>query len=140
MLMIANMGRVAVVNLISALLLFLGKLAIAVGTGVVAYLWLEHDLAYQAGGDKALHSTAPVVLVTVLLGYMIAASFMYVYDLAIDTILLCFCEDVRDGKPYFMPKTLKKFFKGAETKKSKKDRRKKNTGDEATQAKGPETP
>ena len=141
MLMIANMGRVAVVNLISALLLFLGKLAIAVGTGVVAYLWLENDLAYKAGGDKALHSTAPVMVVTVLLGYMIATSFMYVYDLAIDTILLCFCEDVRDGKPYFMPKTLKKFFKGAESKKSKKDRRKKATeGGGGAQVKGPEAP
>ena len=123
------MGRVAVVNLIATLLLFLGKIAIAVGTGVAAYLWLENDLTYKVGGEKALTSPFPVLFVVVCLGYMIASSFMYVYALAIDTILLCFCEDVRDGKPYFMPKSLKKFFKGAESKKSKKDRRKAKAGE-----------
>lgn len=49
----------------------------------------------------------PPVIVTLIIAYAVSGSFMSVYDLSIDTILLCFCEDLRvnDGsaeKPYFM--------------------------------------
>jgi len=73
-------------------------------------------------------ATLPTAL-TLLIAWVTSSIFMFVYSMAIDTILLCFCEDVRDGKPYFMPKSLKKFFKGAESKKSKKDRRKAKAGE-----------
>ncbi len=43
-----------------------------------------------------------------------------VSGLAVDTILLCFCEDVRDGTPYFMSKALRKFFKAQRSSKKKK--------------------
>ncbi len=35
------------------------------------------------------------MIVTFLLAWAVSASFLYVYDLAIATILLCFCEDYR---------------------------------------------
>lgn len=48
-----------------------------------------------------------------LLTYYLGAAFMEIYDMAIDTILLCFCEDSErnDGKkhPYFMSDSLKRF-------------------------------
>ena len=40
------------------------------------------------------HHTPQVILVA-LLGYGCAAAFLHVYDLAIGTILLCFCEDFK---------------------------------------------
>lgn len=38
---------------------------------------------------------------TLLLAWITASVFMFVYSMAIDTILLCFCEDtaVNDGSP-----------------------------------------
>ena len=43
---------------------------------------------------SSIHHTPQVILVA-LLGYGCAAAFLHVYDLAIGTILLCFCEDFK---------------------------------------------
>jgi len=60
-------------------------------------------------------ATLPTAL-TLLIAWVTSSIFMFVYSMAIDTILLCFCEDrsSNDGspeRPYFMSKNLKKFVK-----------------------------
>jgi len=49
-----------------------------------------------------------------ILAYAIATAFMSVYEMAVDTMLLCFCEDTErnDGsaeKPYYMSDSLKSY-------------------------------
>ena len=128
----ANGPRFAVVIFFSSFLLFLGKAVIAVGTGVVCYLWLENDLRYKVGGDKALHSTAPVMLVCLVLGYMVASAFMYVYHVAVDTILLCVCKDIDCGTPpYKMPRGIKEYVRKKDRKREKQRKRKKAARREA---------
>ena len=64
------------------------------------------------GGSNEVESVFLILFVVALLAYIISSVFMGVYDLSIDTILLCFCEDrdKNDGneKPYYMSKELQK--------------------------------
>uniref|UniRef100_A0A671Y4Y7 Choline transporter-like protein n=1 Tax=Sparus aurata TaxID=8175 RepID=A0A671Y4Y7_SPAAU len=101
-LLMRNMIRVAVLDKVTDFLLFLGKLLIV---GLV-------------GEVKAFENTAPhlhyywVPILTVVIGsYLIAHGFFSVYAMCVDTLFLCFCEDLErnDGsaaRPYYMSSTL----------------------------------
>uniref|UniRef100_A0AAQ5YNH4 Choline transporter-like protein n=1 Tax=Amphiprion ocellaris TaxID=80972 RepID=A0AAQ5YNH4_AMPOC len=102
LLLMRNMIRVAVLDKVTDFLLFLGKLLIV---GLV-------------GEVKAFEDTAPhlhyywVPILTVVVGsYLIAHGFFSVYAMCVDTLFLCFCEDLErnDGsaaRPYYMSSTL----------------------------------
>eukprot|EP01137_Pigoraptor_chileana_P004835 Opistho-2@47043 len=99
-LLFRNAARVAVINSIGDFCLFLGKVAIAASAGLVsmAFLHGKSDLTYWA---------VPVFLVTVF-GFFVGHCFMSTFEMAVDTIFLCFCEDCErndgsDEKPYYMP-------------------------------------
>uniref|UniRef100_A0A8C7PW04 Choline transporter-like protein n=1 Tax=Oncorhynchus mykiss TaxID=8022 RepID=A0A8C7PW04_ONCMY len=97
-LLMRNIIRVAVLDKVTDFLLFLGKLLIV---GIV-------------GKIKAVEQTAPslnyywVPILTVVVGsYLIAHGFFSVYAMCVDTLFLCFCEDLErnDGspeRPYFI--------------------------------------
>jgi len=112
-LLIKNLSQVGVLNVISAFLFVLGKLTIMVACGMLCFLWIDNDSTYSSG-EKELYAFWVPVLLTIILSYAIAAAFMNVLGLAIDTILLCFCVDIgRDGagtmaKPYFASKSMLK--------------------------------
>ena len=63
--------------------------------------------------NKEVQYFWPQIFVSVLFAYLIAHTFIGVYEMAIDTIFLCFCEDSarNDGinKPYYMSKDLMHF-------------------------------
>uniref|UniRef100_A0A7N6F5Y8 Choline transporter-like protein n=1 Tax=Anabas testudineus TaxID=64144 RepID=A0A7N6F5Y8_ANATE len=104
-LLMRNMIRVAVLDKVTDFLLFLGKLLIVglVGESVL----------------KAFENTAPslhyywVPILTVVVGsYLIAHGFFSVYAMCVDTLFLCFCEDLErnDGsasRPYYMSSSLR---------------------------------
>lgn len=101
-----NILRVAAVNMIGDLILFLGKLAIALGSGALAFLMLE-DEAYKTGEHK-VSSPLLIVILCIFAGYLIASVFMAVVEMAIDTVLLAFCLDCEKhgGNPAFAPPLL----------------------------------
>uniref|UniRef100_A0A668AP15 Choline transporter-like protein n=1 Tax=Myripristis murdjan TaxID=586833 RepID=A0A668AP15_9TELE len=110
-LLMRNMIRVAVLDKVTDFLLFLGKLLIVGLVGVFAFFFFS-------GRVKAFESTAPslhyywVPILTVVVGsYLIAHGFFSVYAMCVDTLFLCFCEDLErnDGsaaRPYYMSSTL----------------------------------
>ncbi|XP_041633683.1 choline transporter-like protein 2 isoform X2 [Cheilinus undulatus] len=110
-LLMRNMIRVAVLDKVTDFLLFLGKLLIVGLVGVFAFFFFS-------GRVKAFEDTAPhlhyywVPILTVVIGsYLIAHGFFSVYAMCVDTLFLCFCEDLErnDGsaaRPYFMSSTL----------------------------------
>ncbi|KAL4175994.1 hypothetical protein KRP22_000951 [Phytophthora ramorum] len=111
-----NMARVAVVNSISFFLLFLIKLTITLAVGLVVFallsssssLSLSADQLSLLGGETVTSPLAPMVVACVL-AWLVASAFVNVYDAAIDTILLCFCEDTEqhgDSASEFMSKEL----------------------------------
>ncbi|CAJ1075413.1 choline transporter-like protein 2 isoform X2 [Xyrichtys novacula] len=110
-LLMRNMIRVAVLDKVTDFLLFLGKLLIVGLVGVFAFFFFS-------GRVKAFEDTAPhlhyywVPILTVVIGsYLIAHGFFSVYAMCVDTLFLCFCEDLErnDGsaeRPYYMSSTL----------------------------------
>ncbi|RDD45474.1 Choline transporter-like protein 2 [Trichoplax sp. H2] len=97
--------KVAIVDNVTAFLLFLGKLLIVGITGIASFYYFRNrsDLNYYL---------VPVIIIIVC-AYVIASVFFGVYDMAVDTLFLCFLEDLErnDGsteKPYFMSKDLKR--------------------------------
>ncbi|XP_068593108.1 choline transporter-like protein 2 isoform X1 [Cebidichthys violaceus] len=113
LLLMRNMIRVAVLDKVTDFLLFLGKLLIVGLVGIFAFFFFS-------GRVKAFENTAPhlhyywVPILTVVVGsYLIAHGFFSVYAMCVDTLFLCFLEDLErnDGsaeRPYLMPESLRK--------------------------------
>ncbi|KAM6956935.1 choline transporter-like protein 2 isoform 2-T2 [Aplochiton taeniatus] len=113
MLLMRNMIRVAVLDKVTDFLLFLGKLLIVGLVGILSFFFFS-------GRVKAFENTAPhlhyywVPILTVVVGsYLIAHGFFSVYAMCVDTLFLCFLEDLErnDGsaeRPYLMSEKLLK--------------------------------
>ena len=83
----------AVVNVLGVLIVTLGKVLIAVISAFVAYLIVENYAIFQAGGAQQLSSSWLVILVTLFFGYATGSAFMSVFDVAVDTVLVCYVTD-----------------------------------------------
>lgn len=89
-------------------LLWLGKIGITVGMGVTTWWYYN----YTSTKYEMEFWWVPVIFV-VIGSYLVANVFFSVYEVAVDTIFLCFLEDCErnDGsryKPYYMSHQLRK--------------------------------
>lgn len=123
--LLKNVARVAVVNSISFFLLFLVKTTITLAVGVIVFAVLSSEATTDTVTQKLAILSGPVtspmapVLAACVLGWLVASAFANVYDTAIDTILLCFCEDTdKNGEAAseFMSKELRGIMGGSATK------------------------
>ncbi|XP_055014083.1 choline transporter-like protein 2 isoform X1 [Boleophthalmus pectinirostris] len=115
-LLMRNIVRVAVLDKVTDFLLFLGKLLIVGIVGIFSFFFFS-------GRIKAVEDAAPslnyywVPILTVVVGsYLIAHGFFSVYAMCVDTLFLCFLEDLErnDGsaeRPYFMSQGLLELLK-----------------------------
>ncbi|KAG1668932.1 CTL-like protein 1 [Nymphon striatum] len=104
--LVSNALRVATINSVGDFILFLGKCAVAAFAGFIGLLIMKED--------ENLHFYAVPIFVVVLFAFLIAHCVLSVYEMVIDTMFLCFCEDYdkNDGtasKPYYAPPSLLKF-------------------------------
>jgi len=99
-----NFLRVAALNCVSGFVVFLGKLFVCAATALVAFIYLKRN------SDQVGDYVIPTVAIAIL-AYAISVAFFNVFDIAVDTLLLCFCEDCErnDGKekPYYMSDSLR---------------------------------
>eukprot|EP00095_Tigriopus_kingsejongensis_P005861 maker-scaffold38_size502422-snap-gene-1.13 protein:Tk05861 transcript:maker-scaffold38_size502422-snap-gene-1.13-mRNA-1 annotation:"hypothetical protein DAPPUDRAFT_305570" len=110
-LLMRNIARVAVLDKITDFLLLLGKLVI-VGTMGVLSFYIFSGRIDQVKIDDLNYYFVPVFVI-ILGSFFIADVFFDVYEMAVDTLFLCFLEDIErnDGsaeKPYYMSKDLRK--------------------------------
>ena len=102
-LMIANVMSVAAVNIVGDLLLFLAKLSISIGTAFLAFVMLNGD-EYK---DEV---SSPILICSIIsiFAYSVAAVFMGIVEMGIDTTLLCYCRDTEKhgGTPQYAPDVL----------------------------------
>ncbi|XP_051899454.1 choline transporter-like protein 4 [Pristis pectinata] len=114
-LLMRNIIRVVVLDKMTDLLLFFGKLLVVGGVGILAFFFFTGritipDPTFQA---PVLNYYWLPILTLVVGSYMIAQGFFSVYNMCVDTLFLCFLEDLErnDGspdKPYYMSKSLMK--------------------------------
>ncbi|KAJ8734636.1 hypothetical protein PYW08_013886 [Mythimna loreyi] len=112
-LLMRNIVRVVVVDKVTDFLFFLSKLLISVGVGVAVYYLLQWKVVYEVTQGQPLHYNHIPAIILSIATYLICTIFFNVYEMAVDTLFLCFLEDCErnDGsleKPYFMSKDLMK--------------------------------
>lgn len=90
---LANIAQVGTVAAISGILLLLAKVLIAVGCSILVFFAIDQNEEFGVGGTQELASPVIPILLTAILSWFVASTFMGVYEMAIDTILICFCED-----------------------------------------------
>ncbi|XP_073318909.1 choline transporter-like protein 4 [Pagrus major] len=114
MLLMRIVVRVRVLDSVTDLLLFLGKLLVVGLVGVLSFFFSGRILlpGNTFCSETLNYDWTPVI--TVMFGsYLIAHGFFSVYNMCVDTLFLCFLEDLErnDGslqRPYFMSKNLMK--------------------------------
>ncbi|XP_076091063.1 choline transporter-like protein 2 isoform X1 [Mytilus galloprovincialis] len=129
MLIMRNCVRVVVIDKVTDFLLFIGKLVIVAGSAALSFFFFDGRIDFLKTYTPTLNFyVVPIVLITVG-SYVIASCFFSVYDMAVDTLFLCFLEDLErnDGteqKPYYMGKELMKILgkKNTKPKVSKQER------------------
>ncbi|KAK5854984.1 hypothetical protein PBY51_005128 [Eleginops maclovinus] len=115
MLLMRNVVRVVVLDKVTDLLLFFGTLLVVAGVGVLSFFFFSGRILLPGNtfrSETLNYYWMPII--TVVFGsYLIAHGFFSVYNMCVDTLFLCFLEDLErnDGslqKPYFMSKNLMK--------------------------------
>merc|ERR1712083_1279683 len=94
-------------------LLLLGKLVVVGGVAVASFYVFSGRLQVVSTKIPQLNYYCVPIIIITLATYFIADIFFDVYEMAVDTLFLCFLEDIErnDGtpeKPYFMSKDLRK--------------------------------
>lgn len=105
-LIINNILRIGTVNVIGDVMLFLGKLCVSLACALFAFLMLDTH-QYKSSHHKISSPLFPVLFCWGL-GYVVASLFFAVVEMAIDTIVLSFCQDVEEhqGNPQYAPPLL----------------------------------
>uniref|UniRef100_T1DNH3 Choline transporter-like protein n=1 Tax=Crotalus horridus TaxID=35024 RepID=T1DNH3_CROHD len=114
-LLMRNVVRVVVLDKVTDLLLFFGKLLVVGGIGVLSFFFFTGRIPTEDTRFKSpvLNYYWLPILTVVVGSYLIAQGFFSVYNMSVDTLFLCFLEDLErnDGseeKPYYMSKSLMK--------------------------------
>ncbi|XP_015431429.1 PREDICTED: choline transporter-like protein 1 isoform X1 [Dufourea novaeangliae] len=101
----SNILRVAAINSVGDFVLFLGKVLVVTLT-VVSGIYLMQK-------KEGLHHPWVPIAVAGLFAFLVSHCFISIYEMVIDTIFICFCEDCEknDGinRPYFMSRGLMEF-------------------------------
>lgn len=112
------------VNVLSEIMVFLGKALITAACGWFAYAILDNYGPFQVcfrpwlraaagsrfthfahpprhrlqtGGAQQISSSWLVILVTMFFSYAIASAFLSVFDLAVDSVLICYVTDIEEN-------------------------------------------
>jgi len=119
-LLIRNALRVVVVDKVTDFLILLGQLVITAISGLLAFAAFTNELSTLVGQDdftewmaentKLTYFFVPIIVICIVV-FFISIVFFSVYSMAVDTVFMCFLEDLErhDGsaeKPYFMPSGL----------------------------------
>lgn len=110
---IENAGGALVICAICSFVLFLAKV-IAMGASCVAFHFQCIELQQVQYESLSKPQSVVLFLIVATMAYVISSIFFSVYEMALDTIFLCFCEDQRRNKgtadsPYAASSRLQKF-------------------------------
>ncbi|XP_067877451.1 choline transporter-like protein 2 isoform X3 [Heterodontus francisci] len=112
-LLMRNIIRVIVLDKVTDFLLFLGKLLIVGAVGVLGFFFFTNRITIIEDKAPTLNYYWVPLLTLIVGSYFVAHGFFSVFAMCVDTLFLCFLEDLErnDGsneRPYFMSKALLK--------------------------------
>nr|XP_054759375.1 choline transporter-like protein 4 [Lytechinus pictus] len=121
-LLMRNIVRATVLNGVTSFMIFLTKSSIVIGISVGTFYFFQLEVTKGVAPD-VYYIWVPITAIA-LVSFFITTVFFGVYDMAVDTLFLCFLEDLErnDGseeKPYYMSKGLRDLV-GKRNKKSNK--------------------
>ncbi|CAF1313537.1 unnamed protein product [Rotaria sordida] len=90
--------RLLVIDKVCDFLIFLGKLCITAGIGILAFFFFTHRIAQAENYVPELHYYLIPLLLIIIGTYVITKCFFSVYSMAVDTIMICALEDLRMQK------------------------------------------
>ena len=107
MLLTKNFVRAGTLDKVTDFILFIGKLIVVSIVALVTFSAFSNSDTNPL--EMELNYRFVPMVVIILATYAIASSFFSVYSMAVDTIFLCFLEDLdkHPGGPYFMSEDLK---------------------------------
>ncbi|XP_074655894.1 choline transporter-like protein 2 isoform X3 [Tubulanus polymorphus] len=122
-LILRNIVRVVVIDKVTDFVIFIAKLVVVGATTVAAFFFFDGRIPFISNYSPNLQYNLVPVIVIAIGSYIIAACFFSVYNMGVDTLFLCFLEDLErhDGspeKPYYMSKELMRIL-GKKNKKPK---------------------
>ncbi|KAM5325495.1 choline transporter-like protein 4 isoform 2-T2 [Glossophaga mutica] len=131
MLLMRNIVRVVVLDKVTDLLLLFGKLLVVGSVGVLSFFFFTGRIPALGKDFENPHLNyywLPI-MTSIIGAYVIASGFFSVFGMCVDTLFLCFLEDLErnDGsldRPYYMSKALLKIL-GKKNDASPRNRRKK---------------
>merc|ERR1712032_1391644 len=91
MLITSNILQVAAVNMINRYVMLLGKDVVLVSCLIAGYLWLTYSPEFT--GENALFALLPSIAVICFFAFAVSTYVFAIYNVGVDTILLCFCQD-----------------------------------------------
>nr|XP_048293868.1 choline transporter-like protein 4 [Myodes glareolus] len=114
-LLMRNVVRVVVLDKVTDMLLFFGKLLVVGGVGVLSFFFFSGRIKGLGKDFENPHLNyywLPI-MTSIMGAYVIASGFFSVFGMCVDTLFLCFLEDLErnDGsqeRPYYMPMALMK--------------------------------
>ena len=117
-LLVKNAVRAGTLDRVTDFILFIGKIIVVGIVTICAYFSFENSADIFAA--ELNYKFAPLLFI-VIGSYAIASCFFSVYSMAVDTIFLCFLEDLdrHKGGPYFMSEDLKQVLDLKEFRKQK---------------------
>ncbi|CAE1301196.1 SLC44A2_4_5 [Acanthosepion pharaonis] len=85
------MLKTVIVDKVTDLIMFLSKLMVTAAVGITAFYWAQGKIPFIPGTEipRFNYYLAPVAII-IIGSYFIASCFFSVYEMAVDTIFLCF--------------------------------------------------
>lgn len=89
----SNLAQVATITFLGDIILRFGQVLVTTVAGLCCWAYLDNNEDYFFGGKKELNSYWFPTLLTVILAWFSVAEVLGIYDIAVDTLLLQFCQD-----------------------------------------------
>ena len=96
-LIVAHGGVFVVVGVLGEVIMLLGKVLIACVSAWACYAILASQSQFQTGGANEITSSWFVVLITLFFAFFIGSGFMNIFNLTVDSVLICYCTDIDEN-------------------------------------------
>ncbi|XP_070212819.1 choline transporter-like protein 2 [Littorina saxatilis] len=116
-LIMRNVFQTVIVDKVSDFIMILSRLLLTGAAATGSYIWFHQRLQLEMMEDSPDFDHALVPVIVMVFGtILLTANVFSVYDMAVNTLFLCFLEDLERNngsvqKPYYMSKSLLKLLR-----------------------------